>query len=131
MMEKIHTFDNGVSVYDAHLMPAQRERYKIKNVHEADEEDFFIKIMSAIPDAGCFVNIGTAVGYYALLAKKCSPALQIHAVEPLRYFRHCFQENIRLNNFADEDFIVHPVAVGAENGRVKQSHLADRSQMDR
>ena len=62
MTRKIHKFDNGVRVYDDHLMPAQRQRYKIRNVHEADEEDLFIKIISSLPDDGTFVNIGTAIG---------------------------------------------------------------------
>ena len=84
MSRKIHKFDNNVRVYDDHLMPVQRQRYMIRNVHEADEEDLFIKIISSIPENGYFVNIGTAIGYYAILAKKLSPRLNIQAVEPLQ-----------------------------------------------
>ena len=69
MNRKVHEFDNGVRVFDDHLMPAQRERYRKRNVHEADEEDLFIEVVSALPDDGCFVNIGTAIGYYAILAR--------------------------------------------------------------
>jgi hypothetical protein len=32
----------GVKVYDDHLTPVQKERYKKANVHEAEEEDLFI-----------------------------------------------------------------------------------------
>jgi len=118
MTKIIHKFDNGVCVYDEHLMPAQRQRYRMNNVHEADEENYFIKIISSIPADGCFVNIGTAIGYYTILAKKLSPQLHVHAVEPLDYFRRCFRENLKLNNFSPEDFVVHPIAVGAEDGRL-------------
>ena len=134
MTEEIHVFENGVRVYDKHLMPAQRERYKMRNVHEADEEDLFIRIISSIPGEGCFVNIGTAIGYYAILAKKLSPQLHVHAVEPLQSFRACFRDNIALNELSEEDFVVHRFAVGASDGRVSflekgyESQLLDNNQ---
>ena len=129
MTRKIHEFDNSVRVYDDHLMPAQRQRYKIRNVHEADEEDMFVKIISSVPDNGCFVNIGTAIGYYAILAKKLSPQLHVHAVEPLQSFRAYMRENILLNDLADEDFIIHPCAVGALEGRVSFLEKGYESQL--
>ena len=129
MNRKIHEFDNGVRVYDDHLMPAQRQRYQIRNVHEADEEDLFIKIISSIPGDGCFVNIGTAIGYYAILAKKLSPQLHVHAVEPLESFRHCLNENIILNHLSEQDFSIHQFAVGASNGRVSFLEKGYESQL--
>ena len=129
MSRKIHKFDNNVRVYDDHLMPAQRQRYMIRNVHEADEEDLFIKIISSIPENGCFVNIGTAIGYYAILAKKLSPRLNIHAVEPLQSFRSCFNENLLLNELTEVDFVIHPCAVGATNGRVSFLEKGYESQL--
>ena len=126
---KIHKFDNGVCVFDDHLMPIQRQRYRIKNVHEADEEDLFIKIISSVPADGCFVNIGTAIGYYAILAKKLSPDLHVHAVEPLASFRNYFCDNITLNNLSLDDFIIHPVAVSASNGRVSFLEKGYESQL--
>ncbi|MFW2439803.1 MAG: FkbM family methyltransferase [Arenicellales bacterium] len=129
MTKKIHKFNNGVRVYDEHLMPAQRERYRINNVHEADEEELFIRIISSIPADGCFINIGTAIGYYAILAKKLSPQLNVHAVEPLASFRRCFIENIKLNNLSQLDFNIHPVAVGAVDGRVSFLEKGYESQL--
>ena len=129
MSRKIHKFDNNVRVYDDHLMPAQRQRYMVKNVHEADEEDLFIKIISSIPENGCFVNIGTAIGYYAILAKRLSPRLNIHAVEPLQSFRSCFNENLLLNELTEVDFVIHPCAVGATNGRVSFLEKGYESQL--
>ena len=129
MSRKIHEFDNNVRVYDDHLMPVQRQRYMIRNVHEADEEDLFIKIISSIPENGYFVNIGTAIGYYAILAKKLSPRLNIHAVEPLQSFRSCFNENLLLNELTEVDFVIHPCAVGATNGRVSFLEKGYESQL--
>lgn len=129
MTRKIHEFDNSVRVYDDHLMPAQRQRYKIRNVHEADEEDLFVKIISSMPGDGCFVNIGTAIGYYAILAKKLSPELHVHAVEPLEYFRSCLKENILLNDLSEQDFVIHPYAVSATNGRVSFLEKGYESQL--
>ncbi len=129
MSAKVHQFDNGVSVYDKHLMPVQRQRYSINNVHEADEEALFVKIISSVPADGCFVNIGTAIGYYAILAKKMAPGIRVHAVEPLQYFRHCFRENIKLNNFSDKEFILHSVAVGGKEGQVSFLEKGYESQL--
>ena len=129
MTRKIHKFDNGVCVYDDHLMPAQRQRYRIKNVHEADEEELFVKIISSVPADGYFINVGTAIGYYAILAKKLSPRLNVHAVEPLESFRRCFHDNIKLNNLSIEDFVIHPIAVGATNGRVSFLEKGYESQL--
>jgi FkbM family methyltransferase len=117
-MNDIHVFDNGVKVYDLHLMPAQRERYKLRNVHEADEEDIFTEIIRAIPADGCYVDIGSAIGYYVILARKLSPGLTIHAVEPLERFRHYFLDNLRLNELTEEGLTLHPLGVSDTGGEV-------------
>lgn len=114
--EKIHIFDNGVKVYDYHLLPVQQERYKKRNVHEADEEDIFIEIINSIPSYGCFINIGSAIGYYPILAKKLSSTLAIHAVEPLEIHKKHFFENIILNDFRLEDFLFHQEGISSSEG---------------
>jgi FkbM family methyltransferase len=129
MTTGIHEFDNGVRVYDIHLMPSQRQRYRIRNVHEADEEDLFVSIISSLPDDGCFVNIGTAIGYYAILAKKLSPGLVVHAVEPLQTFRECFSDNLKLNGLSEEDYFIHPIAIGRTEGRVSFLEKGYESQL--
>jgi FkbM family methyltransferase len=112
MPRKIHVFDNGVSVYDDHLIPAQRQRYQKRNVHEAREEDIFAELIRQLPVDGCYLNIGCAIGYYQLLAKRLAPALTIHAVEPLAQHRAFVAENIRLNGFDPTAFTIHEQAVG-------------------
>ena len=124
MRRKVHIFDNGVMVYDDQLLPVQRERYAKKNIHEPDEEEYFINIIEAIPNDGCYVSIGTAIGYYTILAKMLSPLLNIHAVEPLEVHRKYFYENIELNQLHQNDFTTHTEGVAPMNG---QAALLDRS----
>lgn len=116
MPRNVHVFDNGVRVYDDHLIPAQRERYAKRNVHEAEEEDIFTALVRQLPPDGCYINIGCAIGYYAILAKRLSERLEIHAVEPLARHRDYFAENAGLNGFAAAAFAVHPQAVSARAG---------------
>lgn len=116
MQNQVHEFDNGVKIFEHHLTDFQRARYQKRNVHEAEEEDIFLKVIKTIPADGCFLNIGAAVGYYSILAKKLSPALTIHAVEPLVTHRKFFEENVRLNGFNRKDFILHSEAISSLNG---------------
>jgi len=116
MDRKVHVFDNGVRVFDDQLMAGQKERYLIRNVHESDEEDIFVELIRALPADGCFVNIGAAIGYYALLAKKLAPQLTIHAVEPLGRHRDFFVENVTLNGLGPTDFTVHQEAIYSGEG---------------
>jgi FkbM family methyltransferase len=113
---KVHRFDNGIRVYDDHLIDEQRERYAKRNVHEAEEEDIFIDLIRAIPSDGCYVDIGAAIGYYAILAKKLSPRLEVHAVEPLERHRTCLLENLELNQLAAADVRLHPEGISSSEG---------------
>jgi FkbM family methyltransferase len=97
-------------------MPAQRERYRVQNVHEADEEDLFTTVVRALPVEATYINIGSAIGYYVMLAKKLAPTIRVHAVEPLLAFRKAFMENLRLNGFEESDFTIHPLAVSSSDG---------------
>ena len=123
-MRAIHTFDNGVKVYDDHLLPIQRDRYRVHNVHESEEEELFIRIIRALTPGETFLNIGAAIGYYPLLARRLSGSLHIHAVEALPRHRSLFLENIRLNAHTPEEFTIHPEAIAAGNGHAE---LMDRS----
>lgn len=38
MTERIHVLQNGVKVYDRHLTPGQRKRYRQRNVHEPSDK---------------------------------------------------------------------------------------------
>ena len=114
----IHEFDNGVKVYEDQLLATQKERYAKRNVHEAEEEDLFIKLIQTLPVSACYVNVGSAIGYYVLLAKLLSPELTIHAVEPLGRHLNFFRENIELNGFREEDFHIHTIGIGRLKGEM-------------
>ncbi len=116
MERAIHTFDNGVRVYDDHLLDEQRERYRKRNVHEAEEEDIFVDLIRRIPADGCFVDVGAAIGYYLILARKLAPSLTIHAVEPLARHRAFLGENAALNGLPSDDFIVHSEGLTSSEG---------------
>jgi FkbM family methyltransferase len=116
MERKVHVFDNGVRVYDDHLIPVQRERYRRRNVHEAEEEDVFVALVRALPPAACFLDVGCAIGYYPILAKRLAPGLIVHAVEPLARHRAWFVENVALNGLRADDFTIHAEGIAASAG---------------
>jgi FkbM family methyltransferase len=116
MERLIHTFDNGVRVYEDQLLDEQRARYKERNVHEAEEEDIFVDLIRRLPPDGCFVDVGAAIGYYLILARKLSPCLTIHGVEPLERHRHFLAENLALNDFPTGDFVIHPEGLTSSAG---------------
>lgn len=110
-MRAFHRFNNGVKVYDDHLIEAQRIRYAKCNVHEQDEEELFLRIIQDLPTGGVFVSLGSAIGYYALLAKRIRPDLEIHCFEPLDKHRDFLAENILLNGHSEHEFSIHSLAV--------------------
>jgi FkbM family methyltransferase len=120
----IHTFDNGVRVYDAHLLEVQRARYRLRNVHEAEEEDIFISALADLPQGGLFLNVGAAIGYYAILAKLRRPDLAVHAVEALPSQAERFRQTVTLNGLATSAIQLHEVAV-APNDDVEAFLLDD------
>lgn len=116
--EEVHLFDNGVKILKKHLLPVQLKRYAIRNVHEAEEEDIFVNLIQNMPLNGVYVNIGSAVGYYTLLARKLRSDIRIIAIEPLDIHRNYFNENINLNGFNAEQFQILDCAVSSANGEV-------------
>jgi FkbM family methyltransferase len=112
----VHTFDNGVRVYDRQLLELQRERYRIRNVHEMAEEEVFLSALEKVPRNGVFLNVGAAIGYYAILAKLKRRDMAVHGVEPLPEHLKSFRENIALNGLTESDFLIHEVAVSTDGG---------------
>ena len=116
MTRAIHTFDNGVRVYEDQLLDEQRERYKKRNVHEAEEEEIFIDLVRRLPPNGCFIDVGAAIGYYLILARKLAPRLAIHGVEPLERHRRFLNENLVLNGLTRDDFVIHSEGLTSSAG---------------
>jgi FkbM family methyltransferase len=116
MPRAIHTFDNDVRVYDDQLLDQQRERYKKRNVHEAEEEEIFVDLVRRLPSDGCFVEVGAAIGYYLILARQLAPRLTIHGVEPLHRHRRFLRENLLLNGLTSDDFVIHSEGLTSSEG---------------
>ena len=116
MARAIHTFDNGVRVFEDQLWEGQRARYRKRNVHEAEEEDIFVELIRRIPPDGCYVDVGAAIGYYLILGRKLAPRLEIHGVEPLERHLHLLRENLVLNGLTPSDFTIHPEALTSSEG---------------
>ena len=91
----------------------------ITNVHEAEEEDIFVEMIKNISTNGCFVNIGSAIGYYPLLAKILAPNINIYAIEPLERHRKHFSENIELNGFNKNAFAIYKERISEVTGKSK------------
>jgi FkbM family methyltransferase len=117
MERAIHIFDNGVQVYEDQLWPGQRARYERRNVHEAEEEDVFLRLLGRLPPGGCYVDVGAAIGYYLILARKQAPGLTIHGFEPLERHRASLRQNLELNGLTTNDFIIHSQGLTSFAGR--------------
>lgn len=116
----IHEFNNGVKVYKNHLLKQQIDRYAKINIHEPEEEKWFKKIINEIkPKNGVFINIGAAIGYYVILAKRILPNLEIHAYEPLEKHRQYMKDNLQLNKLSLDGITIHPEAVSSRVGNSK------------
>lgn len=113
-----HVFDNGVKVFEHHLLELQKERYRSHNVHEAEEEGIFIDLISRIRANGTYVNVGAAIGYYPLLAATMRKDIKIVAYEPLGVHRRYFEENIRLNGFRKSVFNIHKEGIYSKSGYI-------------
>ena len=116
MERAVHTFDNGVRVYEDEIWVGQRARYEKRNVHEAEEEDVFVDLISRLPPEGCYVDVGAAIGYYLILARKLAPRLTIHGVEPLERHRRLLSEHLILNSLVESDFTIHPEGLTSSEG---------------
>ncbi len=116
MARAIHTFDNGVRVFEDQLLEEQRERYRKRNVHEAEEEEIFIDLIRRLPPDGCYVDVGAAIGYYIILARRISARLTIYGLEPLERHRRFLSENLALNGLTSSDFTILPEGLTSSEG---------------
>ena len=121
MNNQVHVFDNGVKVYENHLLELQKERYALHNVHESEEENVFLDVLSKVKESGIYVNIGAAIGYYPLLAALKRKDIRIVAYEPLKMHRDYFLDNIKLNGLRRGDFKIYKEGVYVRNGAVNFS----------
>jgi FkbM family methyltransferase len=112
---RVHTFDNGVRLYEHHLIKPQIDRYSAgPNLHEPVEEEWIARTIAGLP-GGTFVDIGAAVGYYCFFVRSLNPAMKLHAYEPDPDNRARLLENAALNQVTDialHNEAIAPVAGG-------------------
>ncbi len=71
--------------------------------------------LSLVQSAQTFCDVGSNLGYYAVVATAHNPDVQVHAFEPLPGAFHYLRRNIRLNG-ADHQIAAHPVALSDTAG---------------
>jgi FkbM family methyltransferase len=118
MVKLVHKFDNGIKVFENQLMDIQKKRYRIHNIHEAEEEPIFLDASSTLIEGGVFVNIGAAIGYYPMLAATVRNDLKLISYEPLKKHRKYFNDNIKLNRLAKSRFKIYKEGVFKRSGSV-------------
>lgn len=116
MAGAVHTFSNGVRVYDRQLIDLQRARYRRHNVHEIEEEGLFLQALDRLERGATYVNLGAGIGYYPILASLRRPDLHVVAYEPLRRHRRHIRSNLRLNGLRGDAVSIHAEGVDDEAG---------------
>lgn len=112
----IHEFSNGVRLPREDLLDLQVERYTAPgkpNLHEPLEEGW---LLEALPEDGVFVDVGAAVGYYSILAKRLHGNLRVVAFEPLPRHAAALRRNLELNGLAPDAVEVRELAIGRHSG---------------
>jgi FkbM family methyltransferase len=109
---EVFNFDNDITVYKDHLRPHHIKRYAVTGKHEPVEEEILLTILSEISkERPNFIDIGAAMGYYSILAKKTYPNMRVYAFEPHEGHRQYFRENITLNGLKLDDFVIKNEAI--------------------
>ncbi|MEP7301525.1 MAG: FkbM family methyltransferase [Caldimonas sp.] len=112
----VYEFGNGVRVHRADLMAVQLQRYAMDgnpNLHEPVEEEWMLRAFATDPPARpVFLDIGAAVGYYAILIKSRWPTARVIAVDALTRHLAALRANAALNGLPDDALETLEVAVG-------------------
>jgi FkbM family methyltransferase len=122
---RVHQFDNGVKVYDEHLLALQKKRYATNNIHEPEEEVIFKEIINDLRKFEAYYDIGAAVGHYPILARMMRPKdIIIRAFEPLPSQMLRMQQNIALNGLESDDISLHAEAISNTEGTAQLADLS-------
>lgn len=114
----IHTFDNGIRVQKSHLLKTQLKRYQQQNLHEPEEEKIFLNILNKLSGDELFINVGAAIGYYLILAKKIKPNLPIIGFEPLASHRRFIHENFTINGLDIRQIELDDRVISSHTGEI-------------
>ena len=105
----IYTYNNGIKCHSSSIFEVAKERYKkFINLHEPFEEMIFDHIFIN-KNIRTFIDIGSAWGYYSLLAKKRNPATSVIAFDSDADMVEAGRANMRLNVMEGIDFRLNRV----------------------
>lgn len=120
METAVYEFGNGLKIRRADLMDVQVQRYTSPgnpNLHEPVEESWLLRSFGTeTPAHPVFLDIGAAVGYYAILVKQRWPQARVVAVDALPRHLQALAENVRLNGLDEEAIEVLQLAVARTEG---------------
>ena len=98
---KIHTYDNGLKCFEADIFLGALRRYAIgPNIHEPVEEEVFNHILTN-ETIDSFIDIGSAWGYYSLLAKRNNQEMKVMAFDPDKKMCESVLRGMELNSISD------------------------------
>jgi ribosomal protein L11 methylase PrmA len=98
MIKFIHTYNNGIKCYRDTIYPQALARYeKYINLHEPFEDTIFEHIIKN-NEIKTFVDIGSAWGYYSILAKKLNKNITVVGFDPEKRMIENAYKNMKLNH---------------------------------
>lgn len=101
MRSTIHTYNNGIKCYRDTIYPKALARYeKYINLHEPFEDTVFEHIIKN-NEIKTFVDVGSAWGYYSILAKKLNKNITVVGFDPKKEMIESAYKNMRLNHIED------------------------------
>jgi FkbM family methyltransferase len=122
---RIHTFENGIKVFDHYLINEQRSRYAHINLHEPVEERWILDLCHRAPNGHFqFWDVGAGIGYYSLLVASMYPNARVEAFEPLERYADAIARHGELNGIAANKIAIHRNAIAKVAGPRK---LVDES----
>lgn len=120
MNAAVYEFSNGVRVHRSDLMDVQVQRYTAPgnpNLHEPVEEACMLQAFADRRAPGSvFLDIGAAVGYYAMLVKLRWPDSRVVAIDALPRHVAALRANLALNGLAHDAIEIAEEAVGVHEG---------------
>ena len=104
MERKIHTYNSGLECYEDSIYDGTLKRYKNTiNCHEPLETSVFEHIMKNC-EIKTFVDIGSAWGYYSILARLYNKNTKIIGFDPDKEMIQNAHDNSVLNNTKELEF---------------------------
>ena len=124
---QVYEFANGIKVLKKYITPNQLERYTAPdnpNLHEPVEERLLLEQLASCGRRDpLFIDIGAAVGYYAILVKQNLPDARIICVDPLTTHLQALAQHLELNACDADDFEIIHKAIWHTNGTISMKAM--------